>query len=425
MWHAYGVAKPLTAAELLRAAGLLADGPVLWGQPVRSRQAGVFLIEISAAYEAAPIDITKVRAWVDRVPGLRMDGEHPTPTALAARLASFWLPDQRVVYVGRTSKSLGPRVGAAYATVLGDRRPHTGGYWLRTLHRLERLRVWWAETAAPEEYEDGLLGLFSAGVDEETRASLSDSSLILPWANLEAVTGERRKTGITGAFLAEGESPEAGAASEAPTDSGTMTAGITKPRPTTIGGLPATGYRSSSAVTARALSGRLPQPRRKSALSATSSKPLPSPTHVTADGLASLRAELQELVTLQRPQVIARVKHARELGDLRENADYEAARNEQSFVEGRIRSLEEMIKNAAVISGDHTGEVMLGSIVIIDIGGEEMTYHIVGSTEADPPAGRISNVSPIGKALVGHRAGDEVTAQLPGREITYRILDVR
>ena len=127
-------------------------------------------------------------------------------------------------------------------------------------------------------------------------------------------------------------------------------------------------------------------------------------THLTADGLKALESELEEMRTVTRPEVILRVKAARELGDLRENADYEAARNEQSFLEGRIRSLEQMVRSAVVIELDRTGEVMLGSTVRVDMDGDEVTFHIVGSTEADPANGRISNQSPIGKAILGHRA---------------------
>jgi transcription elongation factor GreA len=122
--------------------------------------------------------------------------------------------------------------------------------------------------------------------------------------------------------------------------------------------------------------------------------------------------------------VILRVKNARELGDLRENAEYQEARNEQSFLEGRIQAIENMVRSAVVIETRRDGDVVLGSTVRVAIGDEEMDFHIVGSTEADPANGRISNASPVGKALLGHRAGDTVTAQLPGREVEYRILDV-
>jgi len=157
----------------------------------------------------------------------------------------------------------------------------------------------------------------------------------------------------------------------------------------------------------------------------TSGPPAPPATHVTAAGLAGLQAELEDLRTIRRPEVILRVKHARELGDLRENADYEAARNEQSFLEGRIQSIEQMLKTAVVIAAVDTGTVALGSTVVAEVDDERIELAIVGSTEADPAGGRISNVSPVGKALLGRRAGDNVVIHTPGREMNYLIIEVR
>jgi transcription elongation factor GreA len=189
------------------------------------------------------------------------------------------------------------------------------------------------------------------------------------------------------------------------------------------GGTRRTAPASTSARAGRSTAATSTRPRVTKA--APVAKAPPAPTHVTAAGLVALERELDELVNLRRPEVIARVKHARELGDLRENADYEAARNEQSFLEGRVRALEQLIKTAQVIDTDHTGEVMLGSTVVAEVEGEPATLHIVGSTEADPANGRISNASPVGKALLGHRAGDEIVIQTPGHELHYRIVEVR
>jgi transcription elongation factor GreA len=146
---------------------------------------------------------------------------------------------------------------------------------------------------------------------------------------------------------------------------------------------------------------------------------------MTAEGLAALEAELGHLVSVKRPEVVERVKHARELGDLRENADYEAARNEQAFLEGRIRELERRLRTAVVIDGGAAGVIVLGSTVRYEVDGEADELRIVGSTEADPLAGRISQASPVGKALLGRRAGDQVVVRTPAAETRYRILDVR
>src|SRR5215212_204349 len=150
------------AADLLRAVGLLADGPVRWGAPVQSRKPGVYVVELSAARPEAPLELTRVGKWLERLPGLRMDGTRPTSKTLAARLASFWWPDAPVIFAGGTERSLGGRVAALYAQVPGDRQPHPEGQWLHLLRGLEGLgaRLWWAETDAPEEYLDALFDAF-------------------------------------------------------------------------------------------------------------------------------------------------------------------------------------------------------------------------------------------------------------------------
>src|SRR5215207_6371089 len=103
---------PTTAASLLPQVGLLADGPLPWGRPVPARRAGVFVIELAAPMTSAPIELTRVGKWLERVPSLRLDGERPTSRTLSARIASFWLPSQVVLYIGATDVSIGGRIGA-------------------------------------------------------------------------------------------------------------------------------------------------------------------------------------------------------------------------------------------------------------------------------------------------------------------------
>jgi transcription elongation factor GreA len=405
-----------TALDLIRAAGLLADGPVAWGQPARSKNPGVFIVELPRGVEQAPIETRSIAAWLQRVPDLRLDGEHPTQAELTARLGSFWLPNQRVLYIGKTSKSLNGRVGALYATELGHRRPHPGGHWLKTLQPLDQLRVWWADTDAGEEYEDAIRSMFAESIPVADRGTLPANAPVLPWAVLDSTTGGKRDTGITNWFI---DPPEAGpgAATTAGKSARTATG-----RPRTTGRSTSTTRSTSSRTgtsTSRSSSTRSTTSRAKS----TSATQVVE-THLTAEGLAALEAELDQLRTVRRPEVILRVKNARELGDLRENAEYQEARNEQSFLEGRIQAIENMLRSAVVIEQRRDGEVVLGSTVRVAMGEDEMDFHIVGSTEADPANGRISNASPVGKALLGHRAGETVTAQLPGREVDYRIIEV-
>lgn len=143
--------------------------------------------------------------------------------------------------------------------------------------------------------------------------------------------------------------------------------------------------------------------------------------HLTADGLQALKDELQELTTSKRGEIAERLKEAKADGDLSENAMYDAARDEQSFVEGRISEIEHIIKHATVISNKATGSVALGSKVHVELEEGEQQYVIVGSTEANPDKGYISDQSPIGKALLGKKPGDEVQVDVPSGTITYKI----
>ena len=168
------------AASLLRSVGLLADGPAAWGRPIPAHGPGVFVIELPTPLATAPIELTRVGKWIERVETLRMDGSRPASRALAARLASFWVPSQTVVYVGASDASVGRRITAIARTELGDRRPHSGGHWLKTLRSLDGLRVWWAPTDATEEYEDALLAAFADRVSSADVPAGLDRGPILP-----------------------------------------------------------------------------------------------------------------------------------------------------------------------------------------------------------------------------------------------------
>ena len=148
------------------------------------------------------------------------------------------------------------------------------------------------------------------------------------------------------------------------------------------------------------------------------------PTYISRDGLENLRKELDELIALRRPEIAQRIHDAKEHGDLSENAEYEDAKNEQGMVEGRILTLEKMIRNAVLIEEHHDGVVQVGSVVEVkdDFGKE--TYTIVGPAEVDVSRGRISMESPVGKALLGHKVGESVSVQTPGGSRTMKIVKV-
>ena len=150
------------------------------------------------------------------------------------------------------------------------------------------------------------------------------------------------------------------------------------------------------------------------------------PEYLTREGLEKYKAELDEQVNVRRAEVAARIHDATELGELVENAEYEDAKNEQAFVEGRIQSLENLIRNAVLIDETHsTDHVQIGATVVVDHGDGRETYTIVGSAEASPREGRISNESPVGLALLGHRKGDEVLVQTPAGDFSYKIVSIK
>lgn len=151
-------------------------------------------------------------------------------------------------------------------------------------------------------------------------------------------------------------------------------------------------------------------------------------TFLTPEGLRKLEEELETLKTVRRKEVAERIKQSKEFGDLSENAEYEDAKNEQAFVEGRILQLEQMLRNARVIDNHNAphNEVTVGSIVRLkDLGnGEEIQYMIVGSAEADPDNDKISNESPVGQALLGKRKGQTVEVRVPAGTMRYNVLHI-
>ena len=192
---------PITAVELLRSVGLSADGPVVWGSPVRANGPGVYVVEMPAVPERAPIDISKIGTWLTRVPTLAVDGERPTGKGLAARLAAWWLPGEHVLFIGSTGKSIARRVDAFYRTPLGDARPHAAGQWLKALTNLGQARVWWASTDAAEEYEDACFEAFAAAVPADVRANVPGKGPVLPFANRRHPNGTARPDGVTGSTV--------------------------------------------------------------------------------------------------------------------------------------------------------------------------------------------------------------------------------
>ena len=297
-------------------------------------------------------------------------------------------------------------MAAIAKTELGDRRPAAGGHWLKTLRSLDGLKVWWAATAATEEYEDALLAAFAAGVPEADLAALPDRSVVLPVGEPAQRDGR-----------AQGDRPDrlpdrrAGRRAAAPDTCGPraptatpMVPGANRPRRNAVRPAP-----------------RAPRAAKAGAAAAERKRRPPAPVvaaeALTPDGEARLRAELDELTQVKRPQVIARIRTAKEHGDLKENSEYHAAREEQSFLEGRVQAIEARLRSAVIVEAPAAGSrVGLGSVVTVDDDGETVAYTIVGADESDPPRGRISSSSPVGRALVGRDTGDYVVVVTPAGE---------
>jgi transcription elongation factor GreA len=150
------------------------------------------------------------------------------------------------------------------------------------------------------------------------------------------------------------------------------------------------------------------------------------PTYLTAAGKRKLEAELDYLRTVRRLEVARQIHEAKEGGDIMENAGYDEAKNEQAFVEGRILTLEALLSRVSIIEESGLGDIIcLGSTVtVVEKGDAQETYHIVGPAESDPSQGRISDESPLGRSLMGHRVGDRVVVKAPDGPREFEVLDV-
>jgi transcription elongation factor GreA len=284
------------------------------------------------------------------------------------------------------------------------------------LRSLDGVRVWWAPTSATEEYEDALFSAFADRVPESDLAGLPDRAVVLPWANQRRLTGERKATGLTGSLIA--------GAVEVPAP------------PTHVVKVPdgdAEGARGEPPISRRRAPPSRAEPGARTARATpdagVAAAPAPAASvaaeALTADGAARLHAELDELTLVRRPGILARIRTAKEHGDLKENAEYHAAREEQSFLEGRVQAIEARLRSAVIVEAPAAGSrVGLGSLVTLDDDGETVAYTIVGADDSDPAAGRISSSSPVGRALVGRDKGDFVVVTTPAGERRYRILDI-
>jgi len=147
--------------------------------------------------------------------------------------------------------------------------------------------------------------------------------------------------------------------------------------------------------------------------------------YITPEGLEKAKKEHQEFIEEKRPEVIQKIESAKALGDLSENAEYHEAKEQQGFIEGRIRELEYLIHNATVVENNHsTDKIEIGKNVKVKNGKETKEFTLVGANEADPVGGKISNESPLGEALLGKKIGEKIEIQTPKGLVKYQILEI-
>lgn len=147
--------------------------------------------------------------------------------------------------------------------------------------------------------------------------------------------------------------------------------------------------------------------------------------YLTAESLAALKAEYDQLTNVKIPEIAHHIDEARQQGDLSENAEYHQAREDMSWARGRLAELEYIFNNAQIIDKCKTGAVAVGHTITVKFNGSKKEFTIVGPQEADPAKGKISNESPLGEAFIGHCEGDKIKVQVPAGEIVYEILEIK
>lgn len=193
-----------TISELLERVSLKRTGTVRWSERVPSNRSGVYIVSLSERceqndrlFDAAPINLTTVEQWLRRVSKMKLDGqEEPSPEDVANRLGEFWLPDESILYIGKTDRPLRQRVGEFYRTPLGAPKPHRGGHWIKTLSILDETFVHYVETPDAEETEEQLLKAFVSLVSDRSKQHLKDPDRPFPYANLEYPKRNRKRHGL-------------------------------------------------------------------------------------------------------------------------------------------------------------------------------------------------------------------------------------
>lgn len=193
---------PITVKELFDSVGREIMGQVKWNEKIECNLSGVYCVSISnrvdmvETIEKTPVSLKVVEEWIKYVPNMRIDDNIPTVEAVVQRLNKFWLPNETILYIGKAGTSLRQRVNQYYKTKLGDRHPHAGGHWIKTLDNLNELNIFWttSEEIDAEELEQELMRKFVASINY--KSELYDGEHSFPFANIEYPKGNRKNHGI-------------------------------------------------------------------------------------------------------------------------------------------------------------------------------------------------------------------------------------
>jgi hypothetical protein len=203
-----GMILASSVSNLLSYVGLSVMGQVKWGDKIKSNAEGIYIVAMTddpnriSSLETAPISLEEVDKWLGRVNVLELDGVRPYSIDLARRLSAFWLRDETILYIGKAGRkegsknSIKARVNSYYRTPLGDKRPHAGGHWIKTLSNLNDLSIYWSECSNPELIEEELINQFIKGVSDSVRRDLYDPTWPFPFANMKDGRGNRKNHGV-------------------------------------------------------------------------------------------------------------------------------------------------------------------------------------------------------------------------------------
>jgi hypothetical protein len=200
---------PITISEILESQNLTLGGKVKWKQRFKFPHCGIYIVsyskdenDIGELIKTSPISTEKIKYWLNKVQTFELEKKkNPKIEDVIERLSKFWIPDESILYIGMTSATVSIRVSQYYSTELGERRPHAGGHWLKTLSNLPDLYVYYSECNNFQNIEANLLDYFGNNISEHSKKLLYDSNLILPFANLEHPFRGRKKHGIGRAKL--------------------------------------------------------------------------------------------------------------------------------------------------------------------------------------------------------------------------------